>query len=102
MLHHYSPRNQIKAILSGIIQRNALVYANRARPYLMAAFNYGLKADNDPMNTNVGMMFGLDVNPVLAIPKQSSAEKWGVYVANACGTACHFGAVRLGDECRHR
>lgn len=43
----------------------------------MAAFNYGLKADNDPMNTSVGITFGLEVNPVSAIPKQSSAEKVG-------------------------
>lgn len=38
---------QIKTILSGIIQRDAVVHANRIRSYLMAAFNYGLKADND-------------------------------------------------------
>jgi hypothetical protein len=50
---------------------------NRIRSYLMAAFNYGLKADNDPMNTSVGITFGLEVNPVSAIPKQSSAEKVG-------------------------
>ncbi|HDU8692138.1 TPA: integrase arm-type DNA-binding domain-containing protein [Morganella morganii subsp. morganii] len=68
---------QIKAILSGIIQRDAVVHANRVRSYLMAAFNYGLKADNDPMNTSVGITFGLEVNPVSAIPKQSSAEKVG-------------------------
>ena len=69
--------SQIKAILSGIIQRDAVVHANRIRSYLMAAFNYGLKADNDPMNTSVGITFGLEVNPVSAIPKQSSAEKVG-------------------------
>ncbi|MFK3881266.1 tyrosine-type recombinase/integrase [Pantoea agglomerans] len=68
---------QIKTILSGIIQRDAVVHANRIRSYLMAAFNYGLKADNDPMNTSVGITFGLEVNPVSAIPKQSSAEKVG-------------------------
>lgn len=68
---------QIKIILSGIIQRDAVVHANRVRSYLMAAFNYGLKADNDPMNTSVGITFGIEVNPVSAIPKQSSAEKVG-------------------------
>ncbi|GGD23697.1 hypothetical protein GCM10011513_21510 [Franconibacter daqui] len=35
-------------------KRDAVVHANRIRSYLMAAFNYGLKADNDPMNTSVG------------------------------------------------
>ncbi|RAU51693.1 integrase [Pseudocitrobacter sp. RIT415] len=63
---------QIKTILSGIIQRD-----DRIRSYLMAAFNYGLKADNDPMNTSVGITFGLEANPVSALPKQYSAEKVG-------------------------
>jgi integrase len=55
----------------------------------MAAFNYGLKADNDPMNTSVGITFGLEVNPVSAI-RNSLAEK----VGNAGrATFCH-GAVR--------
>ncbi|MCV5426288.1 integrase, partial [Escherichia coli] len=68
---------QIKHILAGIIQRGAVVHSNRIRSYLMAAFNYGLKADNDPMNTSVGITFGLEANPVSVIPKQSSAEKVG-------------------------
>ena len=59
------------------IQRGAVVHSNRIRSYLMAAFNYGLKADNDPMNTSVGITFGLEANPVSVIPKQSSAEKVG-------------------------
>lgn len=68
---------QIKHILAGIIQRGAVVHSNRIRSYLMAAFNYGLKADNDPMNTSAGITFGLEANPVSVIPKQSSAEKVG-------------------------
>ncbi|MDE1482182.1 integrase arm-type DNA-binding domain-containing protein [Xenorhabdus bovienii] len=68
---------QIKQTLAGIIQRDAIVHSNRIRSYLMAAFNYGLKADNDPMNSSIGITFGLEVNPVTAIPKQASAEKVG-------------------------
>ena len=68
---------QIKSILAGINQRGAVVHSNRIRSYLMAAFNYGLKADTDPMNTSIGVMFGLESNPVMAIPKQASAEKVG-------------------------
>ena len=67
----------IKQILSAIIQRGASVEANRVRSYLMAAFNYGLKADNDPANHQQNVMFGLEMNPVSVIPKQSSAEKVG-------------------------
>jgi hypothetical protein len=43
----------------------------------MAAFNYGLKADNDPANHQQNVMFGLQMNPVSVIPKQSAAEKAG-------------------------
>lgn len=67
----------IKQILAAIIQRGASVEANRVRSYLMAAFNYGLKADNDPANHQQNVMFGLEMNPVSVIPKQSSAEKVG-------------------------
>lgn len=67
----------IKQILSAIIQRGASVEANRVRSYLMAAFNYGLKADNDPANHQQNVMFGLEMNPVSVIPKQSAAEKAG-------------------------
>lgn len=69
--------NQIKVLLSIIIQRGAIVHSNRIRSYLMAAFNFGIKADNDPMNTNNGITFGLESNPVSMIPKQSAAEKVG-------------------------
>ncbi len=67
----------IKQILAAIIQRGASVEANRVRSYLMAAFNYGLKADNDPANHQQNVMFGLEMNPVSIIPKQSLAEKVG-------------------------
>lgn len=68
---------QIKNLLSTIIQRGAVVHSNRIRSYLMAAFNFGIKADNDPMNANNGITFGLESNPVSMIPKQSAAEKVG-------------------------
>ncbi|MEX9883303.1 tyrosine-type recombinase/integrase [Providencia sp. PROV120] len=69
--------NQIKKLLSNIIQRGAIVQSNRIRSYLMAAFNFGIKADNDPMQTNDSTIFGIQSNPVSIIPKQSSAEKVG-------------------------
>ena len=67
----------IKQILAAIINRGASVESNRVRSYLMAAFNYGLKADNDPANHQQNVMFGLQMNPVSVIPKQSAAEKPG-------------------------
>jgi integrase len=43
----------------------------------MAAFNHGLKHDNDPANYIQDAKFGLTFNPVAGIPKQKSAEKVG-------------------------
>jgi len=43
----------------------------------MAAFNHGLKHDNDPANFIDDAKFGLVLNPVAAIPKQKAAERVG-------------------------
>ncbi len=68
---------QIKLILAGMIKRGAEVQSNRVRSYLMAAFNYGLKHDNNPASMGRGVLFGLTDNPVRNIPKQNKAEKVG-------------------------
>jgi len=67
----------IKLILSNMIRRGAVVQSNRVRSYLHAAFQYGLKADNDPANMNQDVLFGLTMNPVSIVPKQAAAEKPG-------------------------
>lgn len=67
----------IKLILGAMIKRGAVVQSNRVRSYLMAAFNYGLKHDNNPASMGRGVLFGLIDNPVRNIPKQAHAEKVG-------------------------
>ncbi|MFD1007956.1 tyrosine-type recombinase/integrase [Oceanisphaera ostreae] len=69
--------DHIKRILSNLIIRGAAVQSNRVRSYLMAAFNYGLKHDNDPAHMEQGVLFALTANPVSVIPKQTHAEKPG-------------------------
>jgi integrase len=64
-------------VLSNMIKRDAITQSNRVRSYLMAAFNHGLKHDNDPANYIQDARFGLTFNPVAAIPKQKAAEKVG-------------------------
>ncbi len=64
-------------VLSNMIKREAITQSNRVRSYLMAAFNYGLKHDNDPANYIDEAKFGLAYNPVAGIPKQKAAEKIG-------------------------
>ncbi|PKI16688.1 tyrosine-type recombinase/integrase [Colwellia sp. 12G3] len=61
-------------ILSCLIQRRAEVQSNRVRSYIMSAFNFGIKFDNDPRYTRRGKKYLIDVNPVTSIPRQSSAE----------------------------
>jgi len=67
----------IKLILGGMIKRGAIVQSNRVRSYLSAAFNHGLRHDNDPAFIGADVLFGLVINPVATIPKQSHAEKVG-------------------------
>lgn len=67
----------IKIILANMIQRGSVVQSNRVRSYLHAAFQFGLKADNDPANVQGGVLFGLSLNPVSLVPKQAAAEKPG-------------------------
>jgi len=71
-----SPSDLI-TVLAHMIRRGAVTQSNRVRSYLMAAFNHGLKHDNDPANYIEDAKFGLIFNPVAGIPKQNNAEKVG-------------------------
>ncbi|EGQ7972279.1 integrase arm-type DNA-binding domain-containing protein [Vibrio parahaemolyticus] len=70
-------KEDVKFILAAMIRRGAKTQSNRVRSYLMAAFNYGLKHDDDPANYIDEATFGLDINPVAGIPKQKDAERVG-------------------------
>lgn len=61
----------IKKLLGAMIQRGAAVQSNKVRAYLHAAFNFGLKHDNDPANMSTNTIFGIEYNPVSAVPKQT-------------------------------
>ncbi|EGQ9761965.1 DUF4102 domain-containing protein [Vibrio alginolyticus] len=69
--------HDLMLVLAAMIKRDAKTQSNRVRSYLMAAFNYGLKHDNDPANFIDEAKFGLVLNPVAAIPKQKDAERVG-------------------------
>lgn len=69
-------------VLANMIRRGAVTQSNRVRSYLMAAYNYGLRHDNDPANFIDEAKFGLTVNPVAAIPKQKHAERVGKHYLN--------------------
>ncbi|MFB2728721.1 site-specific integrase [Shewanella mangrovisoli] len=69
--------DDIKLVLGGMIRRGSATQSNRVRSYLMAAFNYGLKHDNDPAHIGSNVLFGIQYNPVTPIPKQTAAERVG-------------------------
>lgn len=60
----------IVQVLAKMIQRGAPIQSNRVRSYLHAAFQEGLKHDNDPARLSTNVMFHLTGNPVSAVPKQ--------------------------------
>lgn len=69
----------IKLILSRMINEKKITTAsNRVRSYLHAAFQHGLKQDNDPRNyLQTDLLFNLSFNPVSAIPRQRDFERVG-------------------------
>ncbi|HCE1297792.1 TPA: integrase arm-type DNA-binding domain-containing protein [Vibrio parahaemolyticus] len=69
--------HDLMLVLAAMIKRGAKTQSNRVRSYLMAAFNHGLRHDNDPANFIDEAKFGLLLNPVAAIPKQKDAERVG-------------------------
>lgn len=69
--------SQIRAVLHKIIQRGAVVQANRIRSYLHRAFELGIFHDNDPKRLSDAYIFNITTNPVSAVPKNASAEQAG-------------------------
>lgn len=60
----------IKKVISTLIERDSWVQSNRVRSYLSSAFNFGIKHDNDPAFMNREAVFGIQYNPVSAVPAQ--------------------------------
>jgi integrase len=58
----------IRDLLRGIYKRNAVRQADCVRSYLMAAYNYGLKAEFD-VKRESSTSYRLSFNPVAAIPR---------------------------------
>lgn len=67
----------IRGILAAIHQRGSRVMANRVRAHLHAMWVYGMRHDHDPRQLHRPVRFGLEVNPVIAVPRDSTAERAG-------------------------
>lgn len=69
--------DDIKYVISKMIQRGAITQSNRVRSYVMAAFNHGMRFDNDPRYFSLESKFAIKYNPVAPIPKQKDGERIG-------------------------
>jgi integrase len=58
---------QIRDIIRAVHKRGAKIQANHTRTYLMAAYSFGIRFDNDVIHDNK-TLFRLDYNPVRDIP----------------------------------
>jgi len=73
--------DDIRLILSRMIDKGVTTHTNRVRSYLHAAFAHGLKQDNNPRSySSEQTRFNLKFNPVTYIPIQGDYERVGEYV----------------------
>jgi len=73
--------DDIRLILSRMIDKGVTTHTNRVRSYLHAAFSHGLKQDNNPRRySKEAVKFNLKYNPVTFVPKQADFERVGEHV----------------------
>ncbi|WP_062265258.1 tyrosine-type recombinase/integrase [Endozoicomonas arenosclerae] len=66
----------IVTIIRRMIEKGITTTSNRLRSYLHAAYEYGMKADNDPREqVEHGKRFFIEHNPVSAVPRQADFER---------------------------
>ena len=69
---------EIKGVLARMIENGITTQSNRVRSYLLAAFNHGMKQENNPrIYLEEATRFNISFNPVAAIPRQTDFEKTG-------------------------
>ncbi len=68
--------DDIVGIIRRLIEKGITTTCNRVRSYLHAAFEFGIKADNDPREQVIhGKRFCIEYNPVSAVPRQADFER---------------------------
>lgn len=66
----------IQAILARMVRAGITRQVNVTRSYLRAAFAFGGKADHDPRTVaKDGVLFGLETNPVIPVPRIQDYEQ---------------------------
>jgi len=72
--------DDIKAIIKRMLDKSITTQCNRVRSMLHAAFQYGIKQDNDARKKTDSIKFHLQYNPVSGLPKFEDFERVGEYV----------------------
>ena len=68
--------DDIVSIIRRLIEKGITTTCNRVRSFLHAAFEFGIKADNDPREQVLhGKRFCIEYNPVSAVPRQADFER---------------------------
>lgn len=69
--------NDLRVALAAIHQRGSRVMANRVRTHLHALWVFGMRHDHDPRYLSRPVRFGIETNPVVAIPRDPDADRVG-------------------------
>ena len=88
---------RVREALAIIIQRDAMIMANRVRAYLSAAFKFGIEWDNDPKRHFETLRFGISANPVRDVPKPSKHIQVGERALSAVEVQQLWQAL---DDCK--
>lgn len=68
--------DDIVVIIRKMLAKGITTRCNRVRTFMHAAFEFGMKADNDPLHyVEQGKRFHIQFNPVKAVPKQPQFER---------------------------
>lgn len=89
--------DDVRAVLRPIIQRKKMVMANRARSYLLSAFNYGIEW-KDATNYDHGVEFNIVMNPAQAVRRPLKVEKPGERTLSEKEVATHWSAWTDADN----
>ncbi|MBI4695486.1 MAG: hypothetical protein HY749_15830 [Gammaproteobacteria bacterium] len=84
----------IRDILSKLVDRGVTRGVNATRSYLCAAFQYAPRADLDPRKfVKDGKKFGLRSNPVILVPRIAEFERVGERVLSAAEMRAYVGLI---------
>lgn len=86
--------------LRTIHERGCRSQASHMRAYLSAAFNFGLKRENDYTRTEVDVVYEIDINPVVSVPVDLGASSVGTRYLSSDEIRAVWELIGKGDHSR--